>query len=123
MKHALKRGGSVGSSLRSTGRRCLLLLSILSLLTLSTGCGGSLSLPPVEVNPVQVETPPEKPTLPDPEPIQTLPVEWQVIETEDGPLLALPPKEFENLATNLAEILRWIQEAAWRLHYYGKKAE
>ena len=38
---------------------------------------------------------------------------------DQGPMLALTEEQFEILATNLAEILRWIQEAAWRLSYYG----
>lgn len=34
-------------------------------------------------------------------------------------MLALTEEQFKILAENLAEILRWVQEAAWRLNYYG----
>lgn len=45
-------------------------------------------------------------------------VEWRTVETKSGTLLVLTPKEFEALSYNLAEILRWVKEAMWRLQYY-----
>lgn len=31
---------------------------------------------------------------------------------------ALTPKEYEELSLNMADILRWVKEARWRLDYY-----
>lgn len=47
-----------------------------------------------------------------------LPVEWTVLETEDGLLIGLTTRQFENLTENLAELLRWMRETRWRLDYY-----
>jgi hypothetical protein len=71
------------------------------------------------VDVIAPERPDPTPPLPLPEPIETLPVEWTAIESNEGIVLVLTPRQFENLSNNLAEILRWVQEAAWRLKYYG----
>lgn len=65
----------------------------------------------------------ERPTrapLPNPKATELANVEWKVIQTADGPVIALTPAEHERLMLNLAEILRWVQEAMWRLQYYGR---
>jgi len=112
--------GACGSFSRSwIFRACLPLLLTALLLASLTGCGGSSSLPPIQVDTVDVTPPPAKPKLPEPEPILLVKPDWEVIVTEEGPMLALTEEQFQILATNLAEILRWIREAAWRLDYYG----
>lgn len=117
-KHGPRRA-AFGSCSRSWTSRAWLLLMLTALpLALLTGCGASSSLPPIQVDTIESEPPPAKPKLPAPEPIELVRPDWQVVVTEEGPLLALTEKEFEILASNLAEILRWIREAAWRLHYY-----
>lgn len=37
---------------------------------------------------------------------------------EDFVFIALTPRDYENLAINNAEALRWVKEAKWRLDYY-----
>lgn len=70
--------------------------------------------------PVAQEIPkPEKPVLPNPDPIKTLPVEWKVLIVEGGSIIALDPKQYEILSQNMAEIMRWVKEASWRLKYYA----
>jgi len=59
--------------------------------------------------------PPPRITLPHPAPIETLPVRFHVPETGD---VCLAPESYENLALNMAEFLRWITEAKWRLDWY-----
>lgn len=114
----MKRGDFGSYSQSWTLKRWLLPLWILSLLMFSTGCGTSSKMPPIQVDTIQAERPPAKPPLPRPAPVETLPVDWTVVATEDGPALALTEEQFQHLAQNLAELLRWIREAAWRLHYY-----
>lgn len=68
---------------------------------------------------------PSQPKLPPPEPIETLPLEWDVITNENAPegewvFFALTPEQYEVLSRNMAEILRWVKEAQWRLDYYGE---
>ena len=70
-----------------------------------------------------VEIPkPTKQVLPQPEPISQVEVVWVVVTPEDQPgvvWFALTPKQYENLAKNTAEILRWVTEAQSQLEYYG----
>ena len=114
-------GAYGGCSRKSTLSRCLPLLLTLSLTLPLLGCGSSYKLPPVTIDPVEVVTPPAKPQLPAPDPMKALTVDWIAVQTLDGLILGLTPEQFENLMTNLAEILRWIQEAGWRLDYYGRQ--
>ncbi len=37
-------------------------------------------------------------------------------------LFALSPEDYEDLAANTAEALRWVIEAMWRLNEYEKQA-
>lgn len=70
---------------------------------------------------VKLDHPEARPALPDPEPVKQLPVHW-VVSTPEKPvktvLYGLSPKDYEVLAKNTAELLRWMKEAAWRLRYY-----
>lgn len=71
-----------------------------------------------------IERPTERPVLPDPAPIQTRRVEWQVVtpdtlpEGNDWVLFSMTAKDYENLAKTMADTIRWVKEAKWRLQYY-----
>jgi len=119
MKHEKKRDDCMSCSRSLISRVWPRLLLILSLTILLTGCGASYNPPPIHLDTVTAERPDPRPPLPDPNPIEVTNVDWTVIETPEGPMLVLDQRQFENLSNNLAEILRWVREAAWRLHYYG----
>lgn len=76
-------------------------------------------MPPVTVDrvPKKIDRP-TKPALPEPSPIQMLPVRWEVLNVQGQPYFALTPKQYQNLSRNQAEILRWVQEAIYQLQYY-----
>lgn len=81
----------------------------------------------IQTKPVEVERP-TKATLPAPQPIDIQPIEWNVITPERVPegewvYFALTPEQYETLSRNVAEILRWVKEAQWRLDYYGEVDE
>ena len=67
-----------------------------------------------------VVEPPPPIVLPHPEPIRTVPVQFHVIETG---AICLAPKQYENMSLNMAEILRWVQEAQARLNWYANRAQ
>lgn len=69
----------------------------------------------------EVNRPPKVTALPKPEPIEALPVEFQVIRQGDGALFCLTPQGYENLSKTQADTLRWVQEAKWRLDYYERE--
>lgn len=56
--------------------------------------------------------------------MQTLPIEWRVLTPDNPPegdyvYFAITPRDYENLSRGMADILRWMEEASWRLEYYG----
>jgi hypothetical protein len=67
--------------------------------------------------------------LPDPAPVNLKDIKWVVISNKKLPTaeewvyISLTPKEYEELAQNQAELLRWIKEAKWRLEHYRKQYE
>lgn len=64
---------------------------------------------------------PTKTVLPLPVAINQLKVTWVVVVPEDQPgvvWIALTPKQYENLAKNYSEIIRWTKESAAQLEYY-----
>lgn len=61
---------------------------------------------------------PVKPILPKPIPLSLQKVRWFVIELDSGKLIALDAKNYENLAKNIAELIRYIQDANSQLNYY-----
>jgi hypothetical protein len=84
---------------------------------------------------VEVERPESRPALPNPQPIETQTFKWDVLVLVPGgdgniqvqrspqitrpqPYYAITPQEYEILSRNMAEMLRWIKEAHWRLQYY-----
>ena len=67
--------------------------------------------------------------MPNPQPIETRTVEWTVLtpetipDSDDWSYFGLTADEYEDLALNQADILRWVREAAWRLRYYRGEIE
>lgn len=67
-------------------------------------------------------------TVPNPNPIDLNLFNWKVITADRLPsndnwvYYGLTPKQYEILARNMAEILRWVEEAQWRLDFYKKEA-
>lgn len=61
--------------------------------------------------------------LPAPEPIEALPVEFQVIQEGEGAMFCLTPQGYENLSKTQADTLRWVREAKWRLDFYKSEIE
>lgn len=92
-------------------------------LLLSYGCS---NLNPIELftTTVDIERPDERPPLPNPKPIETSPFTWKVITPDRLPdgdgwvYYGITPRAYGTLSRNMAEILRWIKEAKWRLDYY-----
>ena len=79
---------------------------------------------------MEIERPGDtRPALPNPRAIDTVPVEFKVLTEEtllDGPgwvYYGLTVENYEALSRNMAEILRWIKEARWRLDYYRNDAD
>jgi hypothetical protein len=56
--------------------------------------------------------------VPKPASIELRDVEFTVVEGEAGNLLALTASEYEDLALNQAEVLRYVREADAQLDYY-----
>ncbi len=87
-----------------------------ALITL-TGCSKNLlDLKPNEI--VVNETP--QIVLPAPAPVKLNKLKWHVtVDKETGIVyFSLSTGDYENLSLNMAELLRWIQEANWQLKYY-----
>lgn len=75
--------------------------------------------------PTEVERPPERSNVPDPNPVDLQEVDWVVLTPDTVPpadtewvFIGLTPEDYERLSLNQAELLRWITEARWRLRYY-----
>lgn len=94
-------------------RLSLLLLLLLIALSFSA-CSGARPLG-TRVSVPAITHPLERPPLPDPVAFSARPVEF----TEHDGALCLTPQAYENLARNLADLVRWVQEARARLDYYG----
>ncbi len=71
----------------------------------------------VTTAPTEIDRP-TKPVLPKPKPLELREVEFKIIELPDGNLIALTPRQYENLSLNMAEILRYIRESDQQLEYY-----
>lgn len=73
---------------------------------------------------IEVPRPDPTPPLPDPAPLDLRAVDWMVVTPDrlppgnDWALMALTPQQYENLSLNMAELLRYVREAKWRLRYY-----
>ena len=75
-----------------------------------------------------INLPPVRPNLPDPRPVDLSTFEFKVLTektlpTEPGWVYyGITPEAYETMSRNTAELLRWIQEADWRLQYYKGEA-
>lgn len=86
---------------------------------------------PVELisSTTEITQPDARPSLPNPKPIETSPFKWHVITHDRLPkgnrwvYYGITPKEYEVLSRNMAEMLRWVREAKWRLDYYRGEGE
>lgn len=79
--------------------------------------------------PLNLPSPDARPSLPQPEPIALLDVEWVVMtrdryeRLQDGALMCVTPEGYEALSLNAAEVLRWTSEAKSQLDYYAGSAD
>lgn len=97
-------------------------------LSVLTACSAVPQALRVETATTGIERPKKRPPLPNPEPINTLPVEWKVMKEGDvvpdgAALFCLSPRGYESISRNQAEILRWVEGAHWRLRYYRGEGE
>ncbi len=103
-----------------------MLLSALSVVALLASSGCSSVPPELKVSTVEVEIdrPEAKPLLPNPRPLTLRDVKPTVLkpdrlpEGNDWVFIAMTPRQYEVLALNNSEMLRFICEAMWRLRYY-----
>ncbi len=72
----------------------------------------------------EIKQPDARPPLPNPNPINTAPFKWKVLthtrlpEDDRWVYYGITPKAYEVLSRNMADMLRWVREAKWRLDYY-----
>lgn len=111
---------------RDWPRRSLLSLSVSSIAVL-LACSGCLSAPrpPLDVTTTEIPSPPARPNLPKPNPLEMEPYHWNVLapgywRDPDAVYFCLTPPDYESAARNQAEILRFIRETMWQLDYYRK---
>jgi len=103
----------------------LLRLGLIMALLIFSGCS---SVPPVQqikVVPEKIDRPKSCYAIPRPTSIDAKEVKWIVVTPKtykNQVLFALTPNDYEDLAENQAEFLRWIREAMWRLKEYEKQA-
>lgn len=70
---------------------------------------------------VEAQRPQQRPQLPNPEPIALRDISWHALPagaSTDGPLVCVTPRDYEDMAINRADVLRFVREAMWRLRYY-----
>ena len=101
---------------------------VLAAALLLSACGARLPDIGITTTEIDVPKPDARPVLPNPKPIDTAPIEFKVLTRERLPegefvFYGLSVKDYETLARNMAEILRWVKEAEWRLRYYRGEGE
>ena len=112
---------------RATSRFWLSVVSMLALLMFSA-CSSAPPEVNVKTTAVELEKPDTRPAVPNPEPIDTAPIEFKVLTPETIPdgeyvFYGITVQDYETLARNMADILRWVKEAKWRLDYYRGEGE
>jgi len=119
------RTTTLGAS-RRLGQASWSVASAMGLLLLSA-CSSAPRELQVTTAPVELPRPEATPPLPNPEPINTASVNWIIVTPDRLPagdgwvLIALTPQDYETLARNQADTLRWVREAMWRLQYYRQE--
>lgn len=93
------------------------------MLVLIALCACSSALPDPIVTPLEIPPPPAVQALPLPEPVSLRPVRWRVVMVDGQPLFALEPRQYENLALDIADVTRWASEALWQLENYRDQIE
>lgn len=74
--------------------------------------------------PAAISLPDARPPIPDPRPIEWVNTEIRIIlpdrlpEGDDWVMYGLTQRDYDTLAKNMADVRRWVNEAAWRLRYY-----
>ena len=104
--------------------RASLSAALIAVLLTSSACSSVKRLEALWT-PVEIERPSQaKPNLPNPQPIEINNFKFKVLTETTLPkesgwvYYGLRPQDYEILARNTAEMLRWIKEANWRLKYY-----
>ena len=59
--------------------------------------------------------------LPDPAPLKLLPVVFGDAKVNGVGYLTLDGKNYANSSRNMTRLLRWIDEAMWRLNWYREE--
>lgn len=100
----------------------LVSLSVVSMMALLvfSGCSNAPRTLDVNATPIEVPAPPTRPPVVIPAPLDLVPVTFNVVTPDRMPegdwvFIALHPRQYENLARNHAEILRWVREASTSL--------
>ena len=102
--------------------------ALIAVLLMSSACSSVKQLKALWT-PVEIVQPSQaKPNLPNPQPIEINNFKFKVLTETTLPsesgwvYYGLTPSQYEILARNTAEMLRWIKEANWRLKYYRDDA-
>ena len=111
---------------RTSRGRTRKLLSVLSMtLLLGLAACSSAPLEPVKVVPIQVEVP-SLPLLPRPDPVSLHNYRWHVItpdrlpEGGDWVIFGVTPRDWEGLARDVQDSIRWADEITLRLEFYER---
>lgn len=78
----------------------------------------------VLTTPTAISRPDDRPALPAPRPIEMAPLEFSVMlpdrlpEGDEWVMYGLTQRDYDTLIRNMAEIRRWVKEAAGQLRYY-----
>jgi predicted phage tail protein len=48
-------------------------------------------------------------------------VQWRVVEVDGEPLFALTSRGYESLSRNMADLARWMKEAAYQIRFYREQ--
>ena len=103
-------------------------VAVLAAALVLSACGARPPDIDVTTTDIDVPMPEARPVLPNPKPIDTAPIEFKVLTRERLPegefvFYGLSVQNYETLARNMAEILRWVKEAKWQLGYYRGEEE
>jgi len=114
-------GNSTSTRRRALIRRTWSAVSIALLLALF-GCSTATPPSPAVVTEI-VELPDPTPVILPPDPLRLEPFEWTVFapgywRDPEAVYFCLDPSQYEILARNNGQVLRFTQEVMWQLRYY-----